>query len=66
MTMNIPKGTVVRIKTTNGGDVTAQLLQTYRPTYDAVIANGTPEPNKFTPYVIIPAWRIKSIEPKGV
>jgi hypothetical protein len=46
--------------------VTAQLLQTYRPTYDAVIANGTPEPNKFTPYVIIPAWRIKSIEPKGV
>jgi hypothetical protein len=33
----IPKGTTVRVRTTNGGDVVGQLYERYRPTYDAVI-----------------------------
>jgi hypothetical protein len=49
------KGTSVRVRTTNGGEMVAKLLENYRPTYDVVIEviNG---------YVIVPAWRIKSIE----
>jgi hypothetical protein len=52
----ITKGTVVRIKTTNGGDITAMLVQNHRLTYDAVIASGNG-------YAIIQGWRIESIQP---
>lgn len=33
----IRKGTVVTIRTSNGGEVTAALIQHYLPTYDAFI-----------------------------
>jgi hypothetical protein len=33
----IPKGTTVRVRTTNGGDIIGQLYERYRPTYDVVI-----------------------------
>lgn len=51
----IPKGTQVRVRTTNGGDIVAALLQHHRRTYDAVLASGNG-------YAIIPAWRIVSVE----
>jgi hypothetical protein len=33
----IAKETMVRVRTNNGGEITARLLVAYRPTYDAVI-----------------------------
>jgi hypothetical protein len=51
----ISKGTLVRVQTTNGGDVIAELLENHRPTYDVVIDLSGP--------VIIPAFRITSVEP---
>jgi hypothetical protein len=51
----IKKGTIVRIKTTNGGDIVARLDQNYRRTYDAVIESGNG-------YTIILADRITSVE----
>ena len=33
----IPKETMVRVRTNNGGEITARLHMAYRPTYDAVI-----------------------------
>jgi hypothetical protein len=36
----IPKGTVVYVTTTNGGDITAPLAETYRATYDIVLNIG--------------------------
>lgn len=48
-----PKGTIVRIRTTNGGDITTPLAADHYHTYDAVIHNGC----------IITQSRITSIEP---
>ena len=49
------KGIKVLVRTTNGGELIASLLETYRPTYDAVLAiHGS--------YTIIAAHRLKSIE----
>ena len=51
----IAKGTVVRIRTSNGGEIVASLWQNYRPTYDAVIdLNGHA--------VVIPITRLTSVE----
>ena len=50
----IPQGTKVLLKTTNGGELVTRLLETYRPTYSAVIESGNG-------YAIITAHRIKSI-----
>lgn len=50
----IPKNTVVTIKTTNGGEITAPLDSNYRPTYDATIKSGNH-------WATIPARRIESI-----
>jgi hypothetical protein len=50
-----PKGTYVRVKTINGGDVTSVLLSDYRNTYG--IELGDPEDAIF-----IPADRIKTVE----
>lgn len=53
-----PKGTIVRIRTTNGGDITAPLIEDHYRTYDAVIQTG------YGPgWVIIMQFRITSIEP---
>ena len=54
----ITKGIAVRIKTSNGGDTVAVLLENYRPTYDAVIVWGNS-------YAIIARERITSVEPVG-
>jgi len=54
----IKKGTIVRIKTTNGGETIGRLLEDYRPTYDVVYTCDT---NRWS-YAIIPTWRIKSVE----
>jgi hypothetical protein len=52
----IKKGTLVRVRTTNGGEVVASLLDNYRKTYDVVIdINGA--------CVVICPTRIKSVEP---
>jgi hypothetical protein len=49
----IANGTKVRVTTTNGGEVVAILLETYRPTYDVVIdING---------WVRINGFRIKDV-----
>ncbi len=52
-----PKGTIVRIRTTNGGDTTAPLLEDHYRTYDAVIQLRPPYSHCIT------QSRIKSIEP---
>lgn len=51
----IAKGTTVRIRTVNGGEIVAVLIENHRHTYDAVIAvnNG---------YARIPSFRIISVE----
>lgn len=51
----ITKGTQVRVRTTNGGDIVATLLQHYRRTYDVVIASGNG-------YATISMWRVVSVE----
>lgn len=51
----MPKGTLVTVKTNNGGKITAPLAMAYRPSYRAVIdVNGDD--------VVIPATRITSIQ----
>lgn len=52
----LAKGTKVLVRTTNGGELVAQLALNYRPTYDAVL-----ELNGRT--VVISPWRLKSIDP---
>jgi len=52
----IKKGTMVRIRTTNGGDSVCCLAEGYRPTYDAVIESRDPRFGR------ISAGRIASIE----
>lgn len=55
MKPQIAKGTTVLVKTTNGGELVADLYEGYRPTYDAVLMHhGQP--------IVIPAFRLKSIE----
>ena len=54
--MPIPKGTSVRILTTNGGEAEGALLENYVPSFAAYIAR----PGGLD--LIVPAWRIKSIE----
>jgi hypothetical protein len=51
----LSKGTLVKIRTTNGGETVAVLVQNYRPTYDAVIEH-------FGHCVVISPWRLLSIE----
>ncbi len=59
----IAKGTMVRITTTNGGDITSRLLEAYRPTYDAVIElSGNRADWVGKNWVCIAAPRIKTIE----
>jgi hypothetical protein len=52
----IAKGTIVRVTTSNGGEITGPLLEKYRPTYDVVVAHPS------WGYVGIAAYRIKTIE----
>ncbi len=51
----IEKGTQVRIRTTNGGEIVAFLIEAHRATYDAVIG-------VIGGFVRIPSFRITSIE----
>ncbi len=53
---SIAKGTQVRVRTSNGGDGTFVLAETYRATYDAIVVVGRS-------WDRIPATRITSIEP---
>lgn len=55
----IPKGTLVRITTINGGEAICHLEEDHRRTYDAVVV---------TPmgYGIIPGYRIATIDPVTV
>jgi hypothetical protein len=53
--MDYPKGTLVTIKTNNGGEITAPLALRYRPTYCATI-------DVYGRAVVILATRITSIE----
>lgn len=51
----IPKGTTVRVRTSNGGEIVAPLWFNYRPTYDACISlNGA--------CVVIPITRLTTVE----
>lgn len=51
----IPKGTMVRVRTSNGGEIVAPLWFNYRPTYDAYIErNGQ--------CVMIPITRLTSVD----
>ena len=52
---HIPKGTLVHIRTTNGGDITSRLLKNYRPSHDVVVASGDH-------YLIIGRDRVRSID----
>jgi hypothetical protein len=47
----IPKGTSVRVKTVNGGDLRGILEANHYPTYDAQLVGG----------IIIPAYRIETV-----
>jgi hypothetical protein len=50
----ITKGTMVTITTSNGGELTARLIQNHYMTYDAVVeVTGG--------YAVIPSFRIKTI-----
>ena len=53
------KGTLVRIRTTNGGDAVVKLLEDYRPTYSIAIENYCYAAGH---QWVMPAGRIKSIE----
>lgn len=48
----IPKGTLVLIKTTNGGECMNVLAAPYNPTFDVELADFT-----------IPHFRVASVEP---
>ncbi len=53
---SIPKGTLVTIRTTNDGEITAALTERHRGTYDAIIDRPNGQ------YAIIPSYRITTIE----
>jgi hypothetical protein len=54
----LTKGTVVLIRTTNGGEIVTRLSENYRPTYD-VVCDANLADN--TRWFLIPAVRIQSI-----
>lgn len=58
MRQSYPKGTQVRIRTDNGGEISGALLEKYVPTYAAVIAVGKDGKG----YAVIQGWRIVSVE----
>lgn len=51
----IPKGTTVRVRTTNGGEKIATLAHDYRRTYDVVIDVGGQ-------VIVIPSFRTTTVE----
>lgn len=51
----IAKGAIVRVCTTNNGELTAQLYERYRPTYDVVLIHDGSA-------IVIPAIRLSSVE----
>ena len=55
----INKGTIVTIRTTNGGESTVKLLEDYRPSYGVHIENQCYAAGMQS---FMPSWRIKSIE----
>lgn len=55
MSHDLDKGTVVRVRTTNGGDITAPLLERHYHTYDVVLDLGNG-------WVLIPNYRIVKVE----
>jgi hypothetical protein len=63
--MDIKKGSVVFIKTTNGGESLVRLLCDYRPTYSITVEFLTNHGEFDGHPVIITANRLKSIEPIG-
>ena len=56
----LPKGTLVTVRTTNGGEITLPLAVNYRPTYSVWLDNGTPEA------IQIYMMRVVSVTPAGV
>jgi hypothetical protein len=56
MDIRIAKGTVVTVRTNNGGELTLPLAFAYRPSYDVVLEDGTPSG------VYIWAGRIRSVQ----
>lgn len=59
----IPKGTKVRLRTENGGDTEAWLVEDYRPTFGGRFCYREhqidgPADHHFG----VPAWRITSVE----
>lgn len=55
MIVEFPKGTLVRVRTSNGGETVAALWFDYRRTYDASLnINGH--------CVVIPAFRLTTVE----
>jgi hypothetical protein len=52
----IPKGTTVRVRTTNGGDTIRVLAHDYRETYDVIL-------DWYGTVVVIPSFRITSVKP---
>lgn len=52
----IPKGTMVRVTTTNGGDSVATLAEDYRPTFTAFLIN------EYGMAFTIDPYRLKTIE----
>lgn len=59
ITRYIPKGTLVYVRTMNGGEITGKLIKRYRPTYHAVIERDISPSGA---YVVISACRIRSID----
>lgn len=55
----IDKGTVVTIRTTNGGECTVKLLEDYRPSYGVHVQR---ECYAAGMQFFMPSWRITSIE----
>jgi hypothetical protein len=51
----IRKNTMIRVLTTNGGEIVASLLEDYTPSFRVVLARGNS-------YLIISADRIKRVE----
>lgn len=55
----LPKGTRVRVRTTNGGELVGDLLEWHRPTYYVALQHPAGYP------VVIEGWRVKSVEVVG-
>jgi hypothetical protein len=62
MNDNIPAGTIVTVRTTNGGVVVAPLAETYAPTtYLASRRVVIERPSEHGDYTVIPGYRVKSV-----